>query len=673
MTRATTVRLVAVTALVLLLIGIAVAEIPLLSFFAKLALGLVTFLALAWLAFKAYQAFLWRVSRRLAFSYFLIGVVPIPMVLVLATGVVYVAATFVLGYLYSQSLAGVAEEQGRRAEAALAAFAAHREPGSAQVGNAKLDYYRAGQWVGGAGTAPKTWPAWLTQAPEEGSDALEASRFVAGENGEPTLAVAAQQGDLGVVAVFAGDLAGELRRRSQAWVTLMPSDDDSTSAEGSEGPTITIDGKHFRFKRDREEARREKEARKAFFDNQAGLEPSTDLPAAAGETPATPKRRLWDQAFVAWVELEGPLRAFASGDTLSSELFAEVRATPRLLGRRIFRSRSELNGAMWAGLGAIAVFLSAIYGLAVMVALYMIFGLSTAVNRLSKATAAVQAGNFAVRIPVRRTDQVGALQQSFNQMAIGLERSVATAAQKEVLEKELEIAREIQESLLPSNLPQGERVEFATVFEPSAAIGGDYFDILRLDDRRLAIVIADVSGHGLASGLRMAMLKAGLQILIEEERNPSRILERLDALVRGQGDQRFFVTATLSILDLETGKLEITNAGHPPTYLIRQGEVRELLYPGTPLGTLGKSYGRGTIELTSGDLVVWLSDGFIEARNPQGDPMGYGAMLTTFAAAGKTAYSVKAHLLAEVERYTEGCPADDDRTLVVMQYHGALL
>ena len=157
-------------------------------------------------------------------------------------------------------------------------------------------------------------------------------------------------------------------------------------------------------------------------------------------------------------------------------------------------------------------------------AVFMIVGLSRAVNRLSRGTAAVRQGDFGVRIPVRRRDQVGDLQRSFNEMAGNLETLVATAAQKESLEKELELARDLQKSLLPSDLPAGGGVEFATLFEPSAAIGGDYFDVLRISEDELAVIIADVSGHGLSSGLRMAMLKAALLILVEETRDPEEIL-----------------------------------------------------------------------------------------------------------------------------------------------------
>src|SRR6185295_11845453 len=224
-------------------------------------------------------------------------------------------------------------------------------------------------------------------------------------------------------------------------------------------------------------------------------------------------------------------------------------------------------------------------------------------------------------------------------------------------------------SLLPSDLPAGGGVEFASLFEPSAAIGGDYFDVLRLSEDELAVVIADVSGHGLSSGLRMAMLKAALLILIEETREPEEILRRLDAVVRSNRESRFFVTATLGMVDLKTGTLVLTNAGHPPTYRVRGPEVEEILLPSSPLGGLGHRYARATLALEPGDIVVWLSDGLIEATNAAGEPFGYDAVAAVLAGTlGESAVAVRDRLLAAVERHAAGQPASDDRTLMVMRY-----
>jgi len=279
-----------------------------------------------------------------------------------------------------------------------------------------------------------------------------------------------------------------------------------------------------------------------------------------------------------------------------------------------------------------------------------------------------------VRIPVKRRDQVGELQRSFNQMAENLEGLVATATEKEILEKELAIARELQQSLLPQDLPAAEAVEFSLLFAPSAAIGGDYFDVFHLGDGRLAVVVADVSGHGLPSGLRMAMLKAALTILVEEGKRPEEIFSRLDSLVRSGDDSRLFVTATLALVDVDRGELELTNAGHPPTYLIRAGEVEEIALPGSPLGGLGQTYGRRSLALEAGDVVVWLSDGLIEAADDHDRPFGYdGVMraLKTAATAGRlAAVTVRDRLLEAVEAHTGGRPVEDDRTVVVMRYQG---
>jgi sigma-B regulation protein RsbU (phosphoserine phosphatase) len=263
-----------------------------------------------------------------------------------------------------------------------------------------------------------------------------------------------------------------------------------------------------------------------------------------------------------------------------------------------------------------------------------------------------------------------------------LEQLVSTATQKEILEKELAIARDLQKSLIPIDLPSDEGVEFATLFEPSAAIGGDYFDILRLGEDRLAVIIADVSGHGLPTGLRMAMLKAALTILATQHVEPEDILEHLDAVVRLDRDGRFFVTATFAVVDFRRGTLDITNAGHPPTYVLSGGSVREVLLPGSPLGGLGHTYGRETVPLRPGDVVVWLSDGFIEARDDDSEPFGYcgveealGDVAATAAdvegGTGPAAAVVRDHLVAAVNRHTRGGSPEDDRTLVVMRYKRA--
>jgi len=216
-----------------------------------------------------------------------------------------------------------------------------------------------------------------------------------------------------------------------------------------------------------------------------------------------------------------------------------------------------------------------------------------------------------------------------------------------------------------------ESIEFATLFEPSAAIGGDYFDILRIDDDRLAVVIADVSGHGLPTGLRMAMIKAALVILVEEAKPPQQIFTRLSDLIRSSDERRYFVTAAIAVVDFRRGVIDLTNAGHPPTYLLRDGAVQEILLPGPPLGTLGGDYGQRRVDLEDGDIVVWLSDGLIEAANADQEPFGYESLAEALAGSVDSPEQARDQLLSAVAEHTAGHPADDDRTLVAMQYRQA--
>jgi serine phosphatase RsbU (regulator of sigma subunit) len=625
---------------------VAVLDLPYVSNVSKLLLASFGLLFFLWFVFRAYTVFLYKVGRRLAFSYFLLGVLPIPLVLLLLGVVSYILSGFFLGYLYRDTLGDVQTGLQTMARERAAAYArTGRLPADAEPG-VVFSYYRHERRVAGDPRTPKTWPAWMeTPLVPRGTAADgERIRFFQ-KDGGVTLAAAEELDGVGVVALWADSLDAEISRRSGIWVEIHRPDDPNLVQVELLGTKIPL----RRIRTDQQAGESEK-----FFKQLSRGEGWRDRPL------------LW------WAETSGPLLDPANGRMVLDHLTVALNATPRTIRRNLFLSSGEVDSSVWVSLLIFAALLFDVYIIAALMAVFMIVGLSRAVNRMSKATTAVRSGDFGVRIPVRRRDQVGDLQRSFNEMAAHLESSVAAAAQKEVLERELQIARNVQTSLIPSNLPAGEGIEFATLFEPSAAIGGDYFDVLRLSDTEIAVVIADVSGHGLSTGLRMAMIKAALLILIEETQDPDEILRRLDAVVRNSED-RTFVTATLGIVDLSRGILRLTNAGHPPTYVIRGRQVQEVMLPGSPLGGLGHTYGHATVSLEAGDLVVWLSDGLIEAVDGRGEPFGYEAVVEALAGgqAGQGATDVRDRLLAAIGRHVEDRPPSDDRTLVVMRYRSS--
>jgi serine phosphatase RsbU (regulator of sigma subunit) len=627
--------------------ALAVAGIPYVSVISRgLCTGLLG-VVLLWLAWKLLRAFLWKVGRRLAFSYFLIGLLPIPMVLLLLAVVAYLLAGFFQGHLYRDAAFALQRDVKHRAAVAVRELAHTGAVTASPDLRVTYGFYRNGRRIGGDPRLPELWPRWYAELCSSSGFALRESvpPFVTVDGETPALAATETYREFGVVALLQGSLGAELSARSDVWVEISRPG-ETTDAIRLELGSIPL--QVFSPHQSREEARK-------FFKHRS-----------KGE-------KLWDDPLLWWRDTATRMVALGSTASPLAPLEVNLNSTPRNLANHLLSPSAEIDSRVWGTFFVVAFLLFDVYAVATLMAGFMIFGLSAAVNRLSRATTAVQQGDFAVRIPVRRRDQLGDLQRSFNQMAVNLEDLVATAGQKEALEKELEIARDVQKRLLPRNLPSGEGVDFSTLFEPSAAIGGDYFDLLRTDDRRLAVIIADVSGHGLSSGLRMAMLKAALMILVQEENEPEMILKRLDQMVRSESDTRFFITATLSLLDFRTGHLEITNAGHPPTYLLRGGDIEEIVLPGSPLGGLGTSYGQLTVPLQPGDTVVWLSDGLIEAPDAQDEPFGYERTVEALrgaAAADLTAEGVRNHLLEAVDRWAGGTPPTDDRTVVVMRFHG---
>src|SRR5437763_12352412 len=147
---------------------------------------------------------------------------------------------------------------------------------------------------------------------------------------------------------------------------------------------------------------------------------------------------------------------------------------------------------------------------------------------------------------------------------------LANAAGKERLQSEVEIAATIQRTLMPKEGPQFRGVSFSAHSEPTTSIGGDYYDVFNLDKTRLAVAIGDVSGHGLSTGLVMAMVKAAITTLVEERAEERSLFQRLNELVFRSTERRAFMTLAFTIFDLERGTIRHPNAGPLYPYLLRR-------------------------------------------------------------------------------------------------------
>ncbi len=192
------------------------------------------------------------------------------------------------------------------------------------------------------------------------------------------------------------------------------------------------------------------------------------------------------------------------------------------------------------------------------------------------------------------------------------------------LANELETAREIQRSILPTSMPQLAGLRFHAQYDPASTVAGDLYDFLRVDEQRAGAIIADVSGHGIPAAIVASMVKIAVSSQSPLAHDPAALLREVNRTLRGQV-RRVFVTASYLFFDMQRRRVEVANAGHPPPLLHRPGEmpeVRELGPHGVVLGRFDTTYGSESIELRAGDRIVAYTDGVVEALNANDEAFG---------------------------------------------------
>ena len=254
------------------------------------------------------------------------------------------------------------------------------------------------------------------------------------------------------------------------------------------------------------------------------------------------------------------------------------------------------------------------------------------------------------------------------QRNLELERSVQLGtAQLEQQEQELRRAREIQQSLIPTEIPQLPGFEVAGAWRPARAVSGDYFDVFRLGDHKLCVCIADVVGKGVSAALLMAHAQAAVRALSSQSDNAASLCTRVNALLCENLATGKFVTFFYGILDSETHTFEYCNAGHPYPILVSHGQTHTLDKGGAVLGVFPKwTYEIDSISLEAQDRLLLFTDGITEAEGIGNQEFGE-ANLAAFAQANwrKTAREITSGLLEHVNAFCAG-HFTDDATLVVI-------
>lgn len=327
-----------------------------------------------------------------------------------------------------------------------------------------------------------------------------------------------------------------------------------------------------------------------------------------------------------------------------------------------------LGARLWqALLLAVAGFL-----VAMAAALPLARRISEPIKEIAASTAEVAAGRLNICLNIRRQDEIGELAGAFNQMVERLATLQDQLMERKRLERELELAAEIQRSFLPRAYPWSNRFRLNARTQPAEQIGGDFYDFIELADNRLGLLLGDVSGKGIAAALVMAHLVSGFRYHARLAESPAAVLRGVNTTAFQQSRRGMFVTAVYMVLDVPRGLLRYASAGHLPLiYLPAGAGAAQTLATadGVPLGVLSDAaFGEREVVLKAHDAVVAVTDGVVEARNAQGESFTLERLARSAGSIPRCDERVVDWLFGELERFTQGAPPHDDMSVLVVNW-----
>jgi sigma-B regulation protein RsbU (phosphoserine phosphatase) len=387
-----------------------------------------------------------------------------------------------------------------------------------------------------------------------------------------------------------------------------------------------------------------------------------------------PRRHWFDYSVTGFSRLDAVNLADASNSAADVPVILRFTARASELNGRLIAVVGEWGGIAVTALLVVGAMFVLIEFAALAGSISLTRSITRSVNDLYQATRYVESGDFGHRIQTRHRDQLGALGESFNSMTESVSTLISEQQQRQRLEHELAIAREVQAQLFPKEKPTVQGVEIEAVCRPARVVSGDYYDFLPLGPGRLGIALADISGKGISAALIMASLQAALRSqAMFNGRGPgstAEIVTRLNQhLYRSTAADRF-ATFFYGVYDAQTHRLEYTNAGHPAPLCISGKQVQRLSVGGTVLGLFDdRQYESQIVDVAPGSLLIAYSDGLTEAENPDGEEFEEQRVLDVALRMGQApTRAVLKNLLEAVDHWTGPAEQSDDITLIVARF-----
>jgi sigma-B regulation protein RsbU (phosphoserine phosphatase) len=612
--------------------------------------------ALVEAAARSRRRFLWRVRRKLFLSYVFLGFVPVVLMLAFGLAAAFVVYTNVAGYMFREGIRELVDDVTQIAEAT-----SDEAGGGADAVRAvlerKLKTYD--------GLYPSLSLAVLPFGTETGAVTRGGPIAVAGEwrhqtppAGVPTWLVIARRFSGAVDAPLYGTedrgliirAAVPARDGRRIVIADVPVDTDVVA---------------------RIHARRGTRIRELAFDSGAAAgAPPAERSAGIGQlfrqSTAYMDYTDWDSGRPSSVAigLEAPASGLYERVSLDDQL-SLVRGTPL-----------ASTGALAAVLGLLAGLFLIVQGTALVGGVLLARSITSAVHELFVGTERVRSGDFAHRIRIESRDQLGDLADSFNRMSGSIEHLLHVQREKQRLDDELRIAREIQQSLLPTEPPAIEGLSIAALCEPAREVGGDYYDFFPLGPRQLGVLIADVAGKGTSAALYMAELKGLMIALSHQERSPRQLLIEVNRLLEGHLDNRSFITMTYVVVDLDAGTLTCARAGHTPLIFVSGGRSDVIAPEGMVLGLrlpgarerFAELLAEHTCPVQTGDVLVLYTDGVSEAMDAGGELFGDVALAQVIAGQHeRDAAGIRERVLRDVRAFVGSAEPHDDMTMIILK------
>ena len=312
-------------------------------------------------------------------------------------------------------------------------------------------------------------------------------------------------------------------------------------------------------------------------------------------------------------------------------------------------------------------------------AIFQGLSISRPIKQLAWKADQIARGDLEARVEITSNDEIGFLGENFNFMADQINILLVQTAEKARIEQELEVAKAIQETLVPHPDPVDKgTLKFAGYYQPAAQTGGDWWTWSELVGDKILLVIGDVTGHGVPSAMITAAAKASCDVarhVHNDDVTVTRLLEIMNHAIFESAQRRFVMTCFASIIDTKLRTITYANAGHNFPYLFRAGEGKgefgSLMIRGNRLGDdKASKYEAKTTELAGGDVLIWYTDGIVECESESGEEYGEKRFRASVRkAAALDAGEMRDAIVADATAFFGEAPRKDDITMIVGRIH----